>query len=184
MTDCLHCSSGRRDFIKIAFGGAAAAALSGKFFLPSYAASTPAKAKCIILLWMQGGPSQLDTFDPKPGAETGGPFKAIDSKMPGAKLSEHLPRLAASAKLSLVRTVHSKDPNHDTARYLLHTGYRVDSTVDHPHLGSLISKELGVREGGLPGCITIGNGDVNVGAGYLSPDLAPLLVEKIDAPLE
>ncbi|MBI3855677.1 MAG: DUF1501 domain-containing protein, partial [Planctomycetes bacterium] len=65
--NCGHCSSGRRDFIKIAFGGAAAAALSGKFFLPATAATKPAKAKAVILLWMQGGPSQLDTFDPKPG---------------------------------------------------------------------------------------------------------------------
>src|SRR6185295_10669718 len=137
---CDHCSSGRRDFIKIAIGAGAAAALSGKFFLPAYAANKPAKAKAVILLWMQGGPSQLDTFDPKPGTETGGPHKAVETKTPGLVLSEHLPRLAqASDKFSVIRTLYSKDPNHDTARYLLHTGYRTDPTVDHPHLGSLIT---------------------------------------------
>src|SRR5438045_8678530 len=94
MTDCTHCSTGRRDFIKIAFGAAAAAALSGRFLLPAAAASKPSKAKAVILLWMQGGPSQLDTFDPKPGTETGGPHKAIETKTKALVLSEHLPRLA------------------------------------------------------------------------------------------
>src|SRR6185295_7047253 len=184
MTDCRHCSSGRRDFIKIAFGGAAAAALSGRFLLPVQAATKPAKAKAVILLWMQGGPSQLDTFDPKPGAETGGPHKAIDTKTPGLQVSEHLPRLAQlSDKYSVIRTLFSKDPNHDTARYLLHTGYRTDPTIDHPHLGSLLAQELGTRAEGLPGCITLGK-DPGASSGYLPPELAPLLVEKIENPLE
>src|SRR3954468_21680095 len=98
MTICGHCTSGRRDFIKIAFGASAATALSGRFLLPTYAASTPARAKNVILLWMQGGPSQLDTFDPKPGAETGGPTKAIDTKTKGLQISEHLPQLAKSSE--------------------------------------------------------------------------------------
>jgi uncharacterized protein (DUF1501 family) len=184
MSDCRHCTSGRRDFIKIAFGGAAAAALSGRFLLPAAAATRPAKAKAVILLWMQGGPSQLDTFDPKPGAETGGPHKAIDTKTAGLRVSEHLPRLAqASDKFSVIRTLFSKDPNHDTARYLLHTGYRTDPTIDHPHLGSLLAQELGTKAEGLPGCITLGK-DPGAGSGYLSPELAPLLVEKIENPLE
>jgi hypothetical protein len=179
--DCPHCRVSRRDFIRIAFGAGAAAALPWRLLT---AAEPEAPAKRVILLWMQGGPSQHDTFDPKPGTETGGTFKAIDTKLEGTQISEHLPRLAAiSGRFSLVRTLHSRDPNHDTARYLLHTGYRVDSTVDHPHMGSLIASELGVPVEGLPGCITVGN-DAGVGAGYLSPELAPLFVEKVDAPLE
>ena len=182
--NCGHCSSGRRDFIKLAFGGSAAAALSGKFLLPSYAATGPAKAKAVILLWMQGGPSQLDTFDPKPGTETGGATKAVDTKTSGLFVSEHLPRLAqASDQFSVIRTLFSKDPNHDTARYLLHTGYRTDPTVDHPHLGSLLAQELGTKAEGLPGCITLGK-DPGAGSGYLSPELSPLLIEKIENPLE
>jgi hypothetical protein len=184
MTDCLHCTSGRRDFIKIAFGSSAAAALSGKFFLPAMAATKPAKAKAVILLWMQGGPSQLDTFDPKPGTETGGPHKAIDTKTTGLQVSEHLPRLAQlSDKYSVIRTLFSKDPNHDTARYLLHTGYRTDPTIDHPHLGSLLASELGTKAEGLPGCITLGK-EPGASSGYLPPELAPLLIEKIENPLE
>ena len=86
MNDCTHCTRGRRDFIKIAFAGSAAAAISGKFMLPAVAETKPAKAKAVILLWMQGGPSQLDTFDPKPGAETGGPQKAVETKTAGLLL--------------------------------------------------------------------------------------------------
>lgn len=180
MTPCSHCTSGRRDFIKIAFGASAAAA----FGTPAWAASKPAKAKNVILLWMQGGPSQLDTFDPKPGAETGGPAKAIDTKTKGLQISEHLPQLAkASEQYSVIRTLFSKDPNHDTARYLLHTGYRTDPTVDHPHLGSLIAQELGSKAEGLPGCITLGK-EPGAGSGYLAPELSPLLIEKIENPLE
>jgi uncharacterized protein (DUF1501 family) len=185
MSDCSHCATGRRDFIRIAFGASAAAALSGKFHRPLYAEARKAKAKAVILLWMQGGPSQLDTFDPKPGAETGGPHKAVETKTKGSLISEHLPRVAAvSDKLSILRTIFSKDPNHDTARYLLHTGYRTDPTIDHPHLGSLIAKELGMTAEGLPGCITVGKDSNSAGSGYLPSELAPLLVEKIDAPLE
>ena len=180
MTDCTHCATGRRDFIKIAFGALPAAGLSGKFLLPAWAATKPEKAKAVILLWMQGGPSQLDTFDPKPGTETGGPHKAVESKTKGLFLSEHLPRLAQSSnQFSVIRTLFSKDPNHDTARHLLHTGYRVDPTVDHPHLGSLIVKEMGSKAEGLPGCITLGK-DPGAGSGYLPAELSPLLVEKIE----
>ncbi len=177
----MNCVCSRRDFIRLALGTSAAFALPFGRLLE--AAEPHAKAKAMILLWMQGGPSQLDTFDPKPGTETGGPFKAIETRIDGARLSEHMPRLAQAPGLSIVRSLHSKDPNHDTARYLLHTGYRVDSTVQHPHLGSLIAKELGQGVEGLPACITVGN-DPGVGAGYLEPELAPLFIEKVDNPLE
>jgi uncharacterized protein (DUF1501 family) len=185
MSPCTQCAVGRRDFIEIALGASAAGALSSKFFLPAYAATRAPKATAVILLWMQGGPSQLDTFDPKPGTETGGLHKAIESKIPGAPISEHLPRIAqVSDRLSIVRTLFSKDPNHDTARYLLHTGYRTDPSVEHPHLGSLIAHELGMKAEGLPGCITVGKDSNAAGSGYLAPELAPLLVEKIDNPLD
>lgn len=184
MANCRFCSLGRRDFIKIAFGASASASLSGRFLLPLTAASLPAKAKSVILLWMHGGPSQLDTFDPKPGTEHGGPHKAIETKTQGLRVSEYLPRLAlASTRYSVIRSLFSKDPNHDTARYLLHTGYRTDPTIDHPHLGSMITQELGTKAEGLPGCVALGK-DPGASSGYLAPELAPLLVEKIDNPLE
>jgi hypothetical protein len=180
MENCRHCELGRRDFIRIAFGAAAGTALASKF---GFGAVQEPRAKSVILLWMQGAASQIDSWDPKPGTATGGPFKAIDTKR-GWSVSEHLPRMAENAdRWSLVRTLFSKDPNHETAQYLMHTGHRRVETVDYPHLGSLICSELGMRDGGLPGCVTIG-GDDGVGAGFLAPETAPFLVEKIDDPLE
>ena len=94
----------------------------------------PAKAKRVLFLGMSGGPSQLDTWDPKPGAETGGPFKAIDTATRGLQISEHLPRLAkASSKYSVIRTLFSKDPNHDTARYLHPPSHGFDGVCCHGH---------------------------------------------------
>jgi hypothetical protein len=181
MNTCTHCALGRRDFIRIAFGAAAGSVLGWK--VNQQPAEAARAAKAVILLWMQGAASQIDTWDPKPGTATGGPFKAIDTKR-GWSISEHLPRMAGIAdRWSLVRTLTSKDPNHDTAQYLLHTGHRRVETVDYPHLGSLVCSELGMPEGGLPGCVTVG-GDDGVGAGFLPPETAPFLVEKIDDPLE
>ena len=174
----------RRNFIRLSFG--ATAALATKFALPwpIRAQEAAGKAKSVILLWMAGAPSQLDTFDLKPGTETGGPFKAIDTNVRGIQICEHFDRLARRMdRVSLIRTVHSKDPNHDTARYLLHTAHRREPTVDYPHVGCMIAQELGVRAAGLPGCITMG-GDPGAGAGYLKPEAAPFLIEKIDQPLE
>ena len=175
----MNCACNRRDFVRVTLGG-----LAGLAARPAWGAGPRAAAKNVILLWMQGGPSQLETFDPKPGTEHGGPGKAIETKTGGLAIHENLPRLAAmSDKYSVIRTLNSKDPNHDTARYLLHTGYRSDPTVEHPHLGSLITHELGTSAEGLPGCITIGK-DAQTGSGYLPAELSPLLIEKIENPLE
>src|SRR5580693_3702602 len=87
-------------------------------------AATPAKAQAVILLWLNGGPSHIDTFDPKPGRTTGGPFKAIQARAPGMKLSEHLPLLADRGdKLAVLRSMSSKEGNHVRAQYFVHTGY-------------------------------------------------------------
>jgi hypothetical protein len=132
---------------------------------------------------MQGAASQFETWDPKPGADTGGPTKAIDTGK-GYSIASGLERVAKHAdKFSLIRTLHSNDPNHETARYLLHTGHRRIETVDYPHLGSLISSELGMKAEGLPGCVTLG-GDTGIGSGYLPPDTSPFFVEKLEKPME
>jgi len=190
---CSHCRLGRRDFIRLSFGAAAGAATFANLGLawpPAFAEASAGrqdakgKAKAVILLWMQGAPSQLDTFDPKPGTDTGGPFKAIDTAVPGIRICEHLPRLAKQMKkFSIIRTLNSRDPNHDTAAYLLHTGYRRSETVDHPHFGSIVTNELGMPAEGLPGCVTIG-GDDGIGSGYLPQDRTPFIVEKMENPLE
>src|SRR5688500_18879883 len=96
------------------------------------AETTTAKAKHVIVLWMNGGPSHIDTWDPKQGT-VAGPHKAIKTSIPGVSISEHLPLLAAAAsKLAIVRGMTSKEGNHVRAQYLLRTGYAPTPTVQHP----------------------------------------------------
>jgi hypothetical protein len=147
------------------------------------AAPAPARrAKSCILVWLNGGPSHLDTFDPKPGTPTGGSFSAIDSAVPGLKLSEHLPKLAAQARhLAVVRSLTSKEADHDRAAYFLRTGNLRDDTVEYPALGAVVAKEWSAQDGDLPAFVAI-NGE-NPGAGFLGRDFAPFSVADVNAPV-
>jgi hypothetical protein len=175
----------RRDFVRLALGGSVAAGLAARgAWTPAGAqeGTRAGTAKACILLWMQGAQSQIDTWDPKPGTETGGPFQAIPTSTPGVRISEHLPRSAKQMdKVALVRTLHSKDPNHDTAGYLLHTGYRENPDLRHPHVGSVILQELGGAKTDLPGCIVLG-GEPPAGAAYLPAEHGPSIIERLENP--
>jgi hypothetical protein len=166
-------------------GASALGGMAAKFGLGGARAASPrAQAKACILLWMQGAQSQLDTWDPKPGTEYGGPFREMETSAPGLRISEHLPRTARQMdKVSVIRTLHSKDPNHDTATYYLHTGYRQASDLQHPHLGSIVLEELGPGKTDLPGCIVLG-GDPPAGGAYLPPERAPAIFDKLENPSE
>lgn len=167
----------RREFVRVSLAGGLGLYASGLELAARQA--TGGKAKACILLWLAGGPSQVDTFDLKPGLT---PFKEIPTAGE-ARISEHFPRLARQmARVSLVRTLHSRDPNHATATYLLHTAYRKAADVEHPHCGSVIADELGERTD-LPGCVVIG-GDPKCGAGYLPGEKAPVVFDKLEAPAE
>ncbi|MBC8069607.1 MAG: DUF1501 domain-containing protein [Deltaproteobacteria bacterium] len=108
------------------------------------------------MLYMHGGASQLETFDPKPGRETGGPTRAITTAVDGLQLGEHLPSLAARAeRLAVLRSVTAREGNHDRARYLMHTGQPPQGGAVHPGLAALVS-ELHAP-GDLPAAIAIGN---------------------------
>jgi uncharacterized protein (DUF1501 family) len=129
------------------------------------------RARACILLYMEGGPSQLDTFDPKPGRPTGGPFAAIETAVPGLRFSERLPRLARQARrLAVIRSLTSREGNHDRARHLMHTGYAPQGGVDHPAWGSLVAEARGRRD--LPGYVAIGGPGED--AGFLGAAYAPL----------
>src|SRR5262245_66297720 len=115
----------RRDWFKLASAGALGVGGSG--WLPALAAraaADPKRKRACILLWMSGGPSQIDTFDPKPGEETGGPLKAIDTSVPGIRVTELLPTVAKQMKhLAVVRSMTTKEGDHGRATYELRTGY-------------------------------------------------------------
>jgi hypothetical protein len=102
---------------------------------------TPAKS--IILLWMQGGPSQLETFDPHPGTDSAGGTGAIATAVKGVKFAEGLPRTAEEmGSIAVVRSMVSKEGDHERGTYNMKTGYRPDPTVVHPSIGAILCHEL------------------------------------------
>src|SRR4051812_25239657 len=116
---------GRRSFIAGGLGAALSAAVPRwqlRAAEQAEVAGKKGKGKSCILLWMNGGPSHIDTFDPKPGTKTGGEFKAIGTRIKGVQFSQHLPRVAEQAdKLAVIRSMTAKEGNHDRAVYLMHT---------------------------------------------------------------
>jgi hypothetical protein len=123
------------------------------------------KAKACILVWLGGGPSQLETWDPKPGHRNGGPTQAI-ATAGDFQIVADFPRLAKEAKdICLIRSVTSPEGDHDRASYLLHTGYRPAGALTHPSFGALVAKELGDDDSDLPHFVSIGGS--SYGPGYL-----------------
>jgi len=141
--------------------------------------------KSCILLWMGGGPSQLDSWDLKPeSSKNGGPFKPIATSAPGVQISEHLPNVAKQMKhLSIIRSVDSKEGNHDRGAYMMHTGYSPNPTVVHPSFGSVLSYEVGgkLENFDLPHCISINA--PGQGAGFLGMTHAPFMVQNPNSPI-
>ena len=128
----------------MAAGGAAVAGLRWADRLGAYAGELKQQGRACILLWMAGGPSQFETFDPKPGAETQGPTKAIATSVPGIQIAEHWTRTAAVMnELAVIRSMTSKEGNHGRATYLLHTSYPPSGGIVHPGFGSLVAQQLG-----------------------------------------
>jgi hypothetical protein len=149
--------------------------------LAAQAAGSKERKRSCILLWMSGGPSQLDTFDLKPGHPNGGPFRPIQTNVPDIQISEHFARLAKLADhLAIVRSMTSKEGDHGRATYFLRTGYLPQGPVDYPALGSLVSKELGDDQAGLPNFVSIAPLRIaspkSFTAGFLGPRYAPLIV--------
>jgi uncharacterized protein (DUF1501 family) len=171
----------RRDFQRISLASAFGAAACP--WLPRLAAAADKKpAKACIVLWMGGGPSQTDTWDLKPDSKNGGPYKEKETAVPGIKISEHLPKLAALGKdLGIIRSMTTKEGEHGRATQLLHTGQLPSEVVPYPALGSLMAKQIGDPDHDLPSYITITSGGfgANIGAGFLGPQYAPMAVSGI-----
>ena len=141
------------------------------------AAAPPAKAKSVIVLWMNGGQSHVDTWDPKPGTPVGGPHKAIKTATPGLSISEHLPELARlSKKLCVVRSLTHKEGNHQRTNALMHTSYSPSPTVDHPSLGGWLSKRFGPPPRGLPAFVSLGGPSHS--AGFFGVQHGPFVLQK------
>ncbi|MCA8924030.1 MAG: DUF1501 domain-containing protein [Planctomycetes bacterium] len=136
----------RREALKIG-----ALSLGGWLSGASWARAASAPARSVIWVWLEGGPSQLETFDPHPGTKIGGPTQAIDTRLRGVQIGADYPRLAERLdRVSLIRSMVSKEGEHQRGRYLLHTGYPVSATIEHPSLGAVLAHELERPEVEIP----------------------------------
>ena len=168
--------------------GLGGASVSGWF--PTFAnelAAQPQRSRHCILLWMSGGPTQTDTFDMKPNHKNGGEFKEIQTKAPGLRFSEHLPKLAAmSDKLAIVRGLSTKEGDHGRGTYLMRTGQVPMGAVQYPSFGSSLANQLGRKNQNLPNYVSIGAfrafNQEAFSPGFLGPKYSPLIVGATDIP--
>lgn len=154
-----HASSRREFFRNISLAAGAAGFLNWSDLMALQSDALRQQGMACIMLWMQGGPSQFETFSPKPGHENGGATRAISTAVSGVQFSENLPELAKVAnELCVVRSMTSKEGNHPRATYLLHTGYLPSASLKYPTLGSIVAREIGLKGLELPSFVRIGRG--------------------------
>ncbi|HEX8199469.1 MAG TPA: DUF1501 domain-containing protein [Isosphaeraceae bacterium] len=177
----------RRDFLHAGSLGMLGLGLPGLHALEAHGAvARDADVNC-ILLFLVGGPSQLDTWDMKPEApeEIRGPFRPIETNVPGVRISEVFPRLARQMdKVALVRTVyHQATAVHDTGHQMMQTGRLFTGGIEHPHLGCVVAKLKGPRGDAPPHVLVprpIGNTGGNLphgqDAGYLGKTFDPFVL--------
>lgn len=135
----------------------------------------PGKARKVIYLYMAGGMTHLDTFDPKPGQEVQGPVEAIKTSADGIQLSQYLPETARHGdKIAVIRSLTSTQGAHERANYLMHTSYTQRGTIQHPALGAWSIKMSGKLNPTLPGNVLIAGGSQHPGAGFFESRLAPV----------
>ena len=173
----------RRSFARQSFlYGTSAAALAGgmnfRDMMSVRADELRKQGRAMILLFMQGGPSQMETFDPKPGTENGGQTTAIDTSVSGIQIAEGWEETAKQMKdIAIIRSMTNKEGEHQRAVYQMHTGYIPSGSVKHPSLGACIAKELAPMNSELPAVVSIGDRATNgMGAGFLGVDYEPFVV--------
>jgi hypothetical protein len=168
MTDHLS----RRALMKGALGTAAGGVVmnwGGLTGSPALADAARKKRTHCILLWMNGGASQFETFDMKPGRPTGGPFRPIGTNVPGLQVCELMPKMARQMdQVAVIRSMRTSEVDHPGGIYLMHTGYRPAANVRFPELGAVVAKYQGVDGADLPNFVKVSSqGDA--GAGFLGP---------------
>jgi uncharacterized protein (DUF1501 family) len=169
----------RRHFMKHMAAGAAMAAPALAFTqtMAHAAEQLRAQGKSCILMWMGGGPSTMDIWDLKPGAPTGGAFKPIQTAATGVQICEHMPMMSkVMDKVSLVRSMSTREADHGRGRYYMHTGYVPNPNVEHPSYGAVLAHELANPENPIPPFISVGG--ASEGPGFLGMQYAPLVVSS------
>jgi uncharacterized protein (DUF1501 family) len=167
----------RRSFLGVSATAGLAGAMAAT---PAIADQVQAKHKRILNIFMHGGVSQLESWDPKPNTDTGGPFRAIATSVPGIHICELLPYTAKQMHhLALVRSLNTKQADHGIGTIEMTTGRKRMPGTDYPHLGAVAAKLLTPNEQfPLPGHILIrGAGPSSGQAAYLGPRYASVLMD-------
>lgn len=160
----------------------AAAALGVSFSLPPLAALAAARRgaewpAALITLWLAGGPSQLETWDPHPGAAIGGPTQAIATAIPGIRIAADYPRVADRlARFAVIRSLVSREGDHERGTHAVRTGYRPDPVLRHPALGAVAAHELPAKGLAIPAYVALGADTFPARGGYLGGRFDPYRV--------
>lgn len=163
----------RRDLLRLAAGLGLSFAVPG---LDLRAANRrgPERPKSLILLWLNGGPSQLETWDPHPGTKIGGPTQAIGTTIPDCQIAAEFPLLAQQLhQVSVIRSLMSKEGDHERGTYAVRTGYRPDPTTIHPALGAIAVHELPDSAVEIPQFVSLGDPGFPSRGGYLGDRFDP-----------
>ena len=183
----------RRSFLGTAVAGSAALTTADMTLLdvlrqPALAAELKRNDKRVILLWLAGGASQLETWDPKPGRPTGGPFRAIPTAVPGVHISELMPNVAQRMEqTAVIRSLSTGIGDHGGGSTLMHLGRRDEAALKLPDLGSMLSRELGRADSQVPDNVTFytateGRRNATSRAGFLGARFAPMFLTTESKP--
>ncbi|MCH2114627.1 MAG: DUF1501 domain-containing protein [Pirellulales bacterium] len=176
---------GRRDFLRqVSAASLAAGSLNLTDMLSASAVQMRSRGMACIMLWMQGGPSQFETFSPKPDHANGGDTKAIQTSVPGIHIADNFPHCAnIMDDMAIIRSMTSKEGNHQRATYLMHHGYLPMGGVKFPTLGSNVAHQIGTANSQLPSCVRIGGRLPNSGGGgFLGVEYDPLILPVATRP--
>lgn len=174
---------GRRHFMKHMAGFSLMAAPSISFVSGLRAMQEKLKKdhKSLIVLWMSGGPSHMDTWDMKPGESTGGEFKPIKTSANGVMISEHLPTVAKQMKhLSIIRSLVTNEGSHDRGTQLMHTAYQPNPAITFPSIGAVAAQQIAPKELAIPSFISVSR--PAEGPGFLGMTYAPFNVQNPGSP--
>ncbi len=174
----------RRHFLRTMAATGALATQTGDIGLfsePAMASELRKQGKRVIVLWLAGGASQLETFDPKPGRVTGGPFAEIETSVPGVRISELMPKMAQrfGKYTSIIRSLNTKDGGHGGASELMMRGRKDEPNLKYPDLGAILARELGQADSQVPDYVSIyseteGRNFSKLTPGFLGSRYAPI----------
>ena len=178
----------RRNFLGSSVAAAGIGSSVGAFRSDLMAEQLKRNDKRVILLWLAGGASQMETWDPKEGVETSGPFRKIQTSTPGVAISELMPKMAGRLKdTAIIRSLNTAIGDHGNAAKLMHLGRQNEPNLSYPDMGSVLARELGRLDSSVPDYVTFytateGRGNAVGRPGFLGSRYAPMFLTNGNSP--